>query len=170
MTLPSARRNRYLRVPSICEICTEFQILFVSLPSEEFNFSHKKSGVPWKGLSYRQRKMPVFHASTDRSGRSGMVFRPDSPKRHAVPPASLILYPAFPYRTASLSPICTLGVFPVFIHCSVQLSFSFHHRDEKSITRMNARIELDVSLFQAVFLKINPQTTTDINRLKWIFV
>ena len=165
MTLPSARRNRYLRVPSICEICTR------TFPAIHTRTRPAASaGVPWKGLSYRQRKMPVFHASTDRSGRSGMVFRPDSPKRHAVPPASLILYPAFPYRTASLSPICTLGVFPVFIHCSVQLSFSFHHRDEKSITRMNARIELDVSLFQAVFLKINPQTTTDINRLKWIFV
>ena len=165
MTLPSARRNRYLRVPSICEICTR---TFSSDTYSHASCSFCRS--TWKGLSYRQRKMPVFHASTDRSGRSGMVFHPDSPKRHAVPPASLILYPAFPYRTASLSPICTLGVFPVFIRCSVQLSFSFHHRDEKSITRMNARIELDVSLFQAVFLKINPQTTTDINRLKWIFV
>jgi hypothetical protein len=35
---------------------------------------------------------------------------------------------------------------------------------------MNALIELDVSLFQAVFLKINPQTITDINRLKWKFI
>ena len=151
MTLPSARRNRYLRVPMICEICIPhlFQRYILArvlqlLPEYLGKVCHIVKG----------RCQFFMHPLIDSA--VWKWFLPRLHKGHAVPPASLILYPAFPYRTASLSPICTLGVFPVFIHCSVQLSFSFHHRDEKSITRMNARIELDVSLFQAVFLKINP--------------